>query len=62
MPVATLIVVRPRIEVKAIKGNSLDADWNGRKMRADVSIEAIFVHAEIQGRISQSYEPRQERK
>ena len=58
MPVATLIVVRPRIEVKAIKGDSLDADWNGRKMRADVAIEAIFVHAEVGRAIAQSDEAR----
>jgi hypothetical protein len=58
MPVATLIVVRPRIEVKAIKGDSLDADWNGRKMRADVAIEAIFVHAEVGRGIAQSDEAR----
>ena len=58
MPVAPLIVVSPRNEVKAIKGDSLDADWNGRKMRADVAIEAIFVHAEVGRGIAQSDEAR----
>ena len=45
MPVAALIVVRPRIEVKAIKRDSLSADGDRRQARAHVAIETIFVHA-----------------
>jgi hypothetical protein len=45
MPVAALIVVRPGIEVKAIKRDSLSADGDRRQARAHVAIETIFVHA-----------------
>jgi hypothetical protein len=45
MPVAALIVVRPGIEVKTIKSDSLSADGDGRQARAHVAIEAILVHA-----------------
>jgi hypothetical protein len=45
MPVAALILVRPRVEVKAIKSDSLRADGDGRQARAHVAIETIFVHA-----------------
>jgi hypothetical protein len=47
MPVAALIVVRPGIEVKAIKSDSLCADGDRGEARAHVAIETIFVHAEI---------------
>ena len=45
MPVAALIAVGPGIEVKAIKRDSLSADGDRRQARANVAIEAIFVHA-----------------
>ena len=44
MPVAALIVVRPGIEVKPIKSDSLCADGDRRQARAHVAIETIFVH------------------
>ena len=47
MPVAALIVVGPGIEVKPVEGNTLCADRNRGKERTNVTIEAIFVHAEI---------------
>jgi hypothetical protein len=47
MPVATLIVVRPRIEVKPIESDPLRADWNHGKQRTNLAIEAIFVHAKV---------------
>jgi hypothetical protein len=57
MPVATLILIRPRIEVKAIKGDSLDANRNERELRTDFAIEAVPVHPEVGGRVAQSNKP-----
>ena len=62
MPVAALIIVRPGIEVKAIKSDSLCADGDRKQARAHVAIEAVFVHAEIRGCVAQPYESRQERR
>jgi hypothetical protein len=61
MPVAALIVVGPGIEVKPVEGDALRADWDRGEERANIAIEAIFVHAEIRWRVAQSDEARQER-
>ena len=58
MPVAALIVVGPGIEVKTVKSDSLRADWDCREGWTNVAIEAIFVHAEIGGRVAQPDEAR----
>jgi hypothetical protein len=52
MPVAALIVVGPGIEVKAVEGDALRTDRDHGEERADVAIEAIFVHAEIRRRVA----------
>jgi hypothetical protein len=44
MPVATLIVVCPAIEVKAIKGHSLHADRKVGECGAYLAIETVLVH------------------
>jgi hypothetical protein len=62
MPVAALILVRPRVEVKAIKSDSLRADGDGRQARAHIAIETIFVHAKVGGRVAQSDETQQDRR
>jgi hypothetical protein len=49
MPVAALMVVRPRIEVKAIKSDSLSADGDHRQARAHVAIEAILSMPRYEG-------------
>ena len=49
---------RPRIEVKPIESDSLRADGEHIQERTNVAIEAIFVHAEIGGRVAQSNEAR----
>jgi hypothetical protein len=59
MPVAALIVVRPGIEVKAIKGHSLRTDRDRAKEGTHVTIEAILVHAQVRGCVAQSDEARQ---
>lgn len=58
MSVAALIVVGPGIEVKPVKGDALRSDRDGGEERTNVAIEAIFVHAEIGGRVAQPDEAR----
>jgi hypothetical protein len=55
-PVAALIVVRPCIEVNAVKGDSLDTDAKGEDARAHFPVEAVLVHAEIGGGVAHSDE------
>jgi hypothetical protein len=62
MPVATLILIRPRIEVKTIEGHSLRADRDRGEEGTDVAIEAIFIHAEIGWGVAQADEARQKRR
>ena len=58
MPVAALIVVGPGIKVKPVESNSLRTDRDHGKERTNVAIEAIFVHAEIGGRVAKTDEAR----
>jgi hypothetical protein len=55
-PVAALIVVRPRIEVNAVKGDSLDTDAEGEDAWAHFPVEAVFVHAEVGGGVAHADE------
>ena len=55
-PVAALIVVRPRIEVNAVKGDSLDTDSQGQHAGAHFPVEAVLVHAEIGGGVAHADE------
>jgi hypothetical protein len=55
-PVAALIVVRPCIEVNAIKGDSLDADAKGEDARPNFAVEAVLVHAEVGGGVAHADE------
>jgi len=57
-PVAALIVVRPCIEVNAIESDSLDADAESEDAGAHFAVEAVLVHAEVRGCITQSDEAR----
>ena len=49
--VATLIVVRPGIEVKTVKGNALGADGHLSEIRAHLGVEPVAVHAEVDRRV-----------
>ena len=62
MSVAALIVVGPGVEVKAVKSDPLGADWNHRKERTNLAIEAILVHSEIRRGVAQADKPRQIRR
>ena len=57
-PVAALIVVRPCIEVNAVEGDSLYADAKLDDGRAHFAVEAVLVHAEVRGCVTQSDEAR----
>jgi hypothetical protein len=58
MPVAALIVVGPGIKVKPVESDPLRTDWDYGEARANVAIEAIFIHAEIGRGVAQSDETR----
>jgi hypothetical protein len=58
MPVAALIVVGPRIEVKTVKRDPLRADGDYGEVRTNVAIKAIFVHAEVRRGVAQPDEAR----
>jgi hypothetical protein len=45
MPVATLIVICPAIEVKAIKSHALHSNGKVRECGAYLPIESVLVHA-----------------
>ena len=55
-PVAALMFVGPRIEVKAVKGDALRPYRDGRNPRAHLAIESIFVHAQIRRCVPESNE------
>ena len=59
-PVVMLIVIRPGVQINAIKRDALRADRNDRDVRAHVVVEAVLVHAEVCRRIVQSDEARRE--
>jgi len=50
-------MVHPCVQIKAIEGNSLLADSNFNEIRTDLGVEAVLIHPQIEGRISQSDKP-----
>jgi len=60
-PVATEIILRPRIKFKPIECDSLCADRHEFKRRAHLAVKAVLVHAQVMRRIAQANEPRHER-
>ena len=53
-----LIVIRPGVQINAIKRDALRADGNHCDVRSHVAIEAVLVHAQVQRRIAQANETR----
>jgi hypothetical protein len=41
------MLVGPGVEVKAVEGDAVRADWNDRDARPHLAVEAFLVHAEI---------------
>lgn len=58
--VAGLMVIRPGVEVKPIKGDALIADGNLREVRPHLRVEAVAVHTEIKRRIAHPNETREQ--
>jgi len=56
-PVAGFILIHPGVQIKAVEGNSLFSNGNFNEIRPDLCVEAIPVHPEIKGGISQPYKP-----
>jgi hypothetical protein len=44
-PVAGLILIRPGVQIKAVKGNALTADTNLSDERPHNRIESVPIHA-----------------
>jgi hypothetical protein len=55
------MLIGPGIQVKAVESDSLRSDWNDGQARAHFSVEAILVHAEVGGRVSETDEARRGR-
>jgi len=60
-PVASEIILRPRIEFKPIERDTLRADGHEFKPRTHLAVETVLVHAEIARRIAQANESRDKR-
>jgi hypothetical protein len=50
-------LIHPGVQFKSVKGDTLFADGDFREMGPDLVIEAITVHAHIEGGIPESDEP-----
>jgi hypothetical protein len=59
-PVAAFLLLHPGVEVKPVKGDALSADADLNEIRAHLAIEAIAVHAEIEGGIPKADQTGQE--
>ena len=55
-PVASLMVVGPCVEVKAVKGHTLRSDRDDSHARTDFAVEPILVHAEVRRCVPKSNE------
>jgi hypothetical protein len=54
--VASLMVVGPCVEVKAVKGDALRSDRDDSDVRADFPVEPVLVHTEIRRCVPKSNE------
>ncbi len=43
-------MICPGVEIKSVEGDPLLTDWNFYKMGSHFFVEAVAVHAEIEGR------------
>jgi hypothetical protein len=50
-------LIYPGVKIKAIKGNTLFADWDFNEIRSDFRIKAVSIHAQIERRIPESDKP-----
>jgi hypothetical protein len=50
------MLVCPRVQVNTVKGDSFGTNANHSDERADLAVEAVFVHAQITWRIPEANE------
>ena len=55
------MVIDPGVQFKTIKGDPLPANGDFCEVRADVSVEATPVHAEVTRGVAKAEEPRENR-
>jgi len=44
-------MVHPGVQIKAVEGNALFADPDFNEIRTDLTVKAVPVHTQIEGRI-----------
>jgi hypothetical protein len=54
--------VGPGVQVNTVKGDSLPSYANHRDVRADLAIEAVFVHAQVSRGVAEPDEPSNDRR
>jgi hypothetical protein len=47
-PVAGLILIHPRVQIKAVEGDTLFTDLNFNKIRTDLGVETVPIHPKIE--------------
>ena len=55
-PVAGFILIHPGVNFKSVKGNALVSDGDLCQIGPNVGIEAVSVHAQVKGCISEADE------
>ncbi len=60
-PTAVLILLRPGVHFKPIKGNALLTDGNFRQAPSYLPVEPVLIHSQIAGGITQSNKSRENR-
>jgi len=53
-PVAGFILIHPGVQIKPVEGDALLADRNFNEIGAHLPVEAVAVHANIEGRVPES--------
>ena len=49
-------MVYPSVQIKAIEGYALPANTNFGEHRANLSVKAVAIHAQIGGRVAEAYQ------
>ena len=52
------MVVDPGIQFKTVERNSLSTDRDFGEVRADFGVEAVAIHAEVAGGVTEAQQPR----
>lgn len=60
-PTAVLILLRPGVQFKSVKGNALLADGDLSQVPPHLTVESVLIHSQIAGRIAQTNKSRDDR-